>query len=255
MAGLCADRVEKSIGHGAVIEGAHNSPSTVHGQVARRPNRWRSDITRENRVLRGEFVKHASNVLRVNRLFARLSCCQFVQVLTRLAVMLQGVLQMSFGLILPQLWHQGSQCSLRVSHETKVNLRASSELLASNVNLNDGCVFRKELLVREIGSNHQQDFASHHGVIPGGVSEQAGHADIKRIVVLDKLFPAQGVHDRRLQLARERNQHLMSPGAACSAQDRYFFRLIQNLGELLYLAVRRTNIRAWIRKMEAWPVL
>src|SRR5215469_9458238 len=103
MARLCADRLEKSIGHGTVIEGAHDSPSAVHGQVARRPDRWRSDIARENRILRGEFVEHTSNVLRMNGLFAGLSCRQFIQVFTRLAVMLQRGLQVRFWLVLPQL--------------------------------------------------------------------------------------------------------------------------------------------------------
>src|SRR5262249_27669204 len=190
----------------------------------------------------------------MNSFLARLSRRQLIQASARVPVMFEGVIQMSCRSVLAQLRQQGAESGLRVSHETEVNLGAASELLASYVNLNDGSVFRKELLIGKVRSDHQQEVASHHRVIPGGVPKQAGHAYIKRIVVFDEFFPAQSVHDRSLQLPRDRNQLRVSSGAACSAQDRHFLGPIQNFSERLYLALRRTNIRAWIRKMEAWPL-
>src|SRR5262249_23263462 len=135
----------------------------------------------------------------------------------RVAVMFEGVIQVGYRSLLLQLRQQCTESSLRVSHETKVDLRAAAELLASSVNLNNDGVFRKELLIGKVRSDHQQNFAGHHRVIAGGVPKQTGHAYIKRIVVFDEFFSAQSVHDRRLQLARDRNQLPLSSSAACSA--------------------------------------
>jgi hypothetical protein len=69
----------------------------------------------------------------------------------------------------------------------------------TDVNLDDRGIARKELLVRKVGPDHQQQVGVHDRMIAGRESEQAGHPDVKRIVVFDELFPAHRVHNRRIQ--------------------------------------------------------
>src|SRR3984957_19113652 len=101
-------------------------------------------------------------------------------------------------LILLQPWQQRSQRSLCVSHKAVINFTATPKLLTSDIDLHNGRVLRKELLIGKIGADHQQRIAAHHGVIAGGESEQAGHPYIKRVVILDELLAAEGVHDGSL---------------------------------------------------------
>ena len=74
-----------------------------------------------------------------------------------------------------------------------------------------------ELLVWKIRPDHHQYVAVHHRVIAGGKAEQAGHADVKRVVVFDEFLPAHGMYDGRVELARECDQLRMSSGTAGSA--------------------------------------
>ena len=104
---------------------------------------------------------------------------------------------------LAELWQERPNGRLRVSDKAVVDLGAPAELFSTDVDLDDRRVLGKELLVRKIGSDHQQQVAVHHRVIAGRKSEQAGHAHVKRVVVLDELLPAHRMHDRGLQLAGE----------------------------------------------------
>ena len=84
------------------------------------------------------------------------------------------------------------QCRLRIPHKTVVHLCAPPELLSAKINLDDGCVLGKELLVRKVRSNHQQKIAVHHRVIAGRESEETGHAHVERVIVLDELAAGEG---------------------------------------------------------------
>ena len=48
--GLRADSVRHGVGHRAVDPGADQAPAAVHGEIARRPDRGRTDVGREHRV-------------------------------------------------------------------------------------------------------------------------------------------------------------------------------------------------------------
>ena len=65
-----------------------------------------------------------------------------------------------------------------------------AELFSTDVNLDDGRILGKELLVRKVRSDHHQKVAIHHCVIAGRKSEETGHAHVERVVVLDELLPA-----------------------------------------------------------------
>jgi hypothetical protein len=73
-------------------------------------------------------------------------------------------------------------------------------LFPTKVDLYDGRVLGKELLVWKVRADHQQDFTIHYGDVAGRESEKPGHADVERIVILDELLAAQSMHNGSLQL-------------------------------------------------------
>src|SRR5246127_1066892 len=113
---------------------------------------------------------------------------------------------MPLVLVLLQLRQKRSECGFRVPYKPEVNLRATSKLFPAKIDLHDSCVLRKELLIREVRSNHQQRFTIHHRVIAGRESEQTSHTHAKRVVVLDELFSAHGMNDGSIELARQLDQ-------------------------------------------------
>src|SRR5690349_21496741 len=100
----------------------------------------------------------------MNWRFVGVSSCQVVQAFACLPVMFQRIFQVLLILVLLQLWQQGTESGLRVSDEAKVQLASASEVLATNVDLNDGRVLGIKIPVRKVRAEHQQDFAIHHGV-------------------------------------------------------------------------------------------
>ena len=157
---------------------------------------------------------------------------------------------MRFVLVLLQLWQQSSERGFCIPHKAEVNLAAASELFTAKIDLHDGGVFGKELLIRKVRANHQQHFAVHHCVIAGRESEQTCHAHIERVVVLDELFSAHRVYDGSLQLAGELDQLVVSSGTTRTTKDRYLLRPIQQIREDVDLVVGRTHGRLWLGKMQ-----
>src|SRR6185369_9162676 len=106
----------------------------------------------------------------------------------------------------------------------------AAELFSAKIDLNNRGVFWEKLLVRKVSPKHEQGVAVHHGVVTGGKSEQPGHADIERVVVLDELLPAQCMHDRGVDFTSHLDQFGVSAGAARTAQDGDLVRVVENLG-------------------------
>src|ERR1700719_3953904 len=117
----------------------------------------------------------------------------------RLAVMLERGLQMGSLAVLPNSWQQRFERCFDVSDKSVIQLRTAAELFAANINLDNRGVAREKLLIREIGSNHQQEIAVHHRVISGRKSQQPRHSHVERVVVLDELLSAHRMYDRGVQ--------------------------------------------------------
>ncbi len=212
-----------------MIEGAEYPPSAVHRQVAGCPDRRSAHIAGKNSVLRSELVEHSRKILRMDGFTALAVCCQFIEALACLSIMFKRGLQMRLRLVLVQFWQKRANGCLRISNKAVVDFCAPAQLFSTDINLNNGRVLGIELLVRKIGSDHQQHLTVHHGVIARGKAEQAGHTHIERVVILDELFATHRMHNRGVQFARERDQLLMSSRTARSAKNRCFCRVVQHL--------------------------
>ena len=179
---------------------------------------------------------------------------ELVEALARLAIVLQCRPQMRSVPARFERWQEGAEGRLDVPDEALVDSRAPTELLTADVDLDDPRVRRKELLVRKVRPQHQQDVAVHHRVVAGRESEQPGHADVKRVVVLDELLAAHRMHDRGVQPPRGLDQLRMRTGAAGSAQDRDPLRVIERLGQRRDFVIGGTHARRRLWKVQARAV-
>ena len=68
-----------------------------------------------------------------------------------------------------------------------------------DINLNDGRAIRIELGPGEIRAEQKQHVAVEDGMVAGGPADDAGHADIVRIVVFEGVLAPGSVGDRRLE--------------------------------------------------------
>ncbi|MDF2579476.1 MAG: hypothetical protein K0S49_1055 [Microbacterium sp.] len=112
--------------------------------------------------------------------------------------------------------------------------RATPEPLGVDVDLRDhrlGTV-GQELLVGEVGADHEEEVDLVHGVVDGTVAEQARHADVEAVVVLDPLLAAQRVPHRRLQVLGERDHLVTRVTHSLAGEDRDLLGLVDGRGEL-----------------------
>src|SRR5260370_16284992 len=138
---------------------------------------------------------------------------------------------LAFRLVL-EYRNQRSQRALHIADKRKIDRRSASDLLPSNVDLDDLGRFGIELLVREIRSEHKQGVAALHSVISRREADQAGHADVEGIIVLDELFAAHGVNDGRLEPPRTFDKLVIRAGASAPPKVRHPLRSIQHLRAL-----------------------
>ncbi len=137
------------------------------------------------------------------RFFAGSLGREFVEAFARILIVRKGGLQVFVVIVLIQLRPKRSESRLGISHEAVIDLGPPAQLLSTDVNLNNGGILGKKLLIRKICPDHQQKIAIHHRVVTRRKSQQSGHSHVKRVVVLDVLFPAHRMHNRSIQLARK----------------------------------------------------
>jgi hypothetical protein len=113
---------------------------------------------------------------------------------------------------------EGGDGRANVADDTQIDPAPVAQALGPQVDLRDTGVLRVELPVGEVGAQHQQRVAFLHRLVAGGEADQAGHADIERIVVFDMLLAAQRMHDRRGQRPRQLDDRIVLAGAPGAAQ-------------------------------------
>jgi hypothetical protein len=89
MCQLRADRLRQRVGHRPVRERAEQAAASVHREIAGRPHRGSSHITREHRVVAGHRVERFGDELRMDRLHAWFSRREIVETAARGPIVLQ----------------------------------------------------------------------------------------------------------------------------------------------------------------------
>jgi hypothetical protein len=69
-----------------MIKGAEQPALPVHREIPRGPNRRRSHVTGEYRILSCKLIQSLRNVLRVNRRSARVGNGEIIEALARLTI-------------------------------------------------------------------------------------------------------------------------------------------------------------------------
>ena len=96
----------------------------------------------------------------------------------------------------------------------------------------DGEGVRQELIVGEVGAQHDEDICIIHALSCCAVTQQAGHAHIKGVVVLDEVLAAQGVANGGLQNIGKFDDLVMSTLHAGTSKDCNLLCAVENICEL-----------------------
>ena len=236
---LGADRLGDRVGHGAVGQGADDPAAPVHRQVPGGPDHRGADVGQEHHVVVGQLVEEAGHVLRMHASASRGG--QLVEVLAGLGVVLERLVQERRRRVPAQQRQQGLGRLLHAAHERHVHGHPSADLLAAHVHLDDRGVLGVELPVRQGGAEDQQRLGLLERVVAGGEAEQAGQADVIRVVVLDPVLAAQRVDDRGLQALRQGHDLVVGAGRTRAGQDGDPLGRVQGLGGLAQHGVGRDD--------------
>ena len=142
-----------------------------------------------------------------------------------------------------QLRQQRLDRGADVADKAEVELAAAAEIFRADIDLGDLRVRRQELLVGKIGPEHQQHVAGMHRGIAGREADEAGHADVVGIVVLDVLLAAERMHDRALERLGQPHQAVMRAGTAAAAEQRDALGAVEEFGQRLQFAFGRPDDR------------
>src|ERR1700733_9583917 len=98
---------------------------------------------------------------------------------------------------------------------------SAAEMIGCQVDLNDLGVLRVELPPGEVGTQHQQGLAFGYRQIARFAADNAGHADVVRVVVFKRVFGARRVCNGRLEPLRYGKDFGMGTTASRTPIDRY----------------------------------
>ncbi len=172
---------------------------------------------------------------------ARSAGREFVEALARLGIVLARRVQMTPVALDLDARHERAERRPNLTDNAEIDRHAAPDRLRTDIDLGDARVFGIEGPIGKIRAEHQKRVAGFHGVIAGGEADQAGHADVVRIVPLDVVLAAQGVDDWRLHRFRELHQFIVRARAAAAAKKRYALRGIDEFRELAERLFRRRD--------------
>ncbi|SAJ31330.1 Uncharacterised protein [Enterobacter cloacae] len=222
-----------------MVERPKQATFAVHFQIARGPDGGRSYVAGEDGIVVGEVADLLRQILRVDRFFARFG--EIVQPLARIAIIAQGFIEEFAVRFFFQQRQQGGEGGFDIADKRHIHLAVRADAAGINVDLDNFGIRRVERAVRELGAEQDQRVGVHHGVEAAGKTDQPGHADIVRVIVFNVLFPAQGVHNWRLQLTGKFHQLFMRAGAAAAAHQGDIAGVSQQLCQLFQLFFGRGN--------------
>ena len=116
---------------------------------------------------------------------------------------------------------------LDVALKAQTETAAATQVVGPDVNLNDGLPPGIPVGIREVRSEHQKHVASFQGAVSGGETDQARHADIVGVVVLNELLTSQGVNDRCPDGLCELHQFIVGTRAPGPGKDGHLLGAIE----------------------------
>src|SRR5580700_9550391 len=144
---------------------------------------------------------------------------QFVEILSRLAIVLDGPIQMVTFLLFTKEGQQGVNCRANIANESEIDRYSPAKLLGSQVDLGYlSHALRIELTIREIRAEHQQSITVVDRVITGREAYEPGNAYVVGVVPFHMLLPFEGVDHRAFEFFAERKELIVGAGAARAAQ-------------------------------------
>ncbi len=124
-------------------------------------------------------------------------------------------------------------------------LGAAAQPRGIDVDLGGADVIGQELVVREVGTDEQQQIRAVDTVVRRAVTEQSGHPDVERVVVLDPFLAAQAnARSAPRPYRRARATPRARPRTPAPAKIATLSRCVDRLGERLDVAGIRNERRA-----------
>ena len=157
-------------------------------------------------------------------------CGQLVEILAGLLIVLGQRLEMRAAAVGFDVRQQRFDGVGDRSDQRNVDLRAPPDLGAAHIDLDDSRVLWVELLVGQVGAEHEQGIAVLQRGVAGGEPEQTGHAHVIGVVVFDELLAAQRMDDRSLELLGDGEQLIVGTLGAGTGEDRRLLALVEGLG-------------------------
>ena len=144
-----------------------------------------------------------------------------------------GIEEAAVGLFLQQrqqLRHGG----LHVANNRILDVGASTNVSTVNVDLRGGCR-RQEVGVGEVGTDQDQKVSVVECCSTCTVTEEAGHTDVIRVVVVQNFLAGVRVPDRRLNLLRNGEELIAGTGTTDTAEHRHLVSLVNCIGKVAEL--------------------
>src|SRR5258706_7146171 len=160
------------------------------------------------------------DLLRVDQSATGFTDRELIEFCARLPVVSCRLVEMVAVATLLNERNQEFNRSADITHHTDVDWRAAPDLFWSHIHLRDAHPRSKgiELTVWKVGAEHQEHVAIEHSEIARRETDQAGHADIKRVFPFNVFLASQCMHDQCLQAISQCEDLIVRPLASRATQ-------------------------------------
>ena len=232
---LCADRLRQGVRHRPVAVGRQQTTVRAGHDVACVPHVAHTGVGREDGVVVGQVVQVVRQEFGVNRrVLGHVLGVRRNDVLQVPLLLLEhGIEEAAVGLFLQQrqqLRHGG----LHVANNRILDVGASTNVSTVHVDLRGGCR-RQEVGVGEVGTDQDQKVSVVECCSTCTVTEEAGHTDVIRVVVVQNFLAGVRVPDRRLNLLRNGEELIAGTGTTDTAEHRHLVSLVNCIGKVAEL--------------------
>ncbi len=237
-------RMWQGVRHGAVPERAKEGALARHvGDVPGGPHVVHARVDGEDGVVGREIVEDIRRVLRVDGgVLLHAVGVRLHDLFQERGMLFQHLIQEApVGLFLDER-HKLIDGDRNIAHHGVGDLGAPTDSLGVDIHLSD-ILIREEVAVGEIGTEHDEEVGGGAGLVAGAVAQQAAHAHVVGVIVLDKHLAAEGMSHRGLHLACQLKHLLAGVHHAATAEQGDGIGLVNSIRQVLDLVCRGYNRR------------